>query len=217
MTKTSHFAQFMKNTAAIQQKSIKWLMYTVGCDNEDLPDFKYWFEKANALEALIDNGLKKLEPEFEKAGFNSDNLYYGRYFGSCKTPETGKAVEIVIGIWYNGDGDIADYFRYNPIDIKGIDKITRVIEKKATTKPKPIKTESDMLDKRGVKIDVGDTVAFARPDVSGKGYYIEIGIVQSFIGSTMVKIRYLEDTKTVQKTSQKVIVIKSNKAKTLGF
>lgn len=217
MTKTSNFAQFMKNTAAIQQKSIKWLMYTVGCDNEDLPDFKYWFEKADALEALIDNGLKKLEPEFEKAGFNSDNLYYGRYFGSCKTPETGKAVEIVIGIWYNDDGDIAEYFRYNPIDIKGIDKITRVIEKKTTAKPKPIKTESDMLDKRGVKIDVGDTVAFAIPDGGGKGYYIEIGIVQSFIGSTMVKIRYLEDTKTVQKTSQKVIVIKSNKAKTLGF
>ena len=218
MTKTSNFAQFMKNTAAIQQKSIKWLMYTVGCDNEDLPDFKYWFEKAAALEALIDNGLKKLEPEFEKAGFNSDNLYYGRYFGSCKTPETGKAVEIVIGIWYNGDGDIAEYFRYNPIDIKGIDKVTRVIEKKATAKPKPIKTESDMLDKRGVKIDVGDTVAFAMPDGGGKGYYIEIGIVQSFLGSTMVKIRYLEDTKTVKKTSPKVIVIKSaNKSKTLGF
>ena len=217
MTKTSNFAQFMKNTAAIQQKSIKWLMYTVGCDNEDMPDFKYWFEKANALEALIDNGLKSLEPEFEKAGFNSDNLYYGRYFGSCKTPETGKAVEIVIGIWYNGDGDIAEYFRYNPIDIKGIDKVTRVIEKKATAKPKPIKTESDMLDKRGVKIDVGDTVAFARPDVGGQGYHIEIGIVQSFLGSTMVKIRYLEDTKTVKKTSPKVIVIKSNKAKTLGF
>lgn len=217
MTKTSNFAQFIKNTAAIQQKSIKWLMYTVGCDNEDLPDAKYWFEKVNALEALIDNGLKNLESEFEKAGFNSDNLYYGRYFGSCKTPETGKAVEIVIGIWYNGDGDIADYFRYNPIDIKGIDKITRVIEKKVTAKPEPIKTESDMLDKRGVKIDVGDTVAFVRPDGGGKGYYIEIGIVQSFIGSTMVKIRYLEDTKTVQKTSSKMIVIKSNKAKTLGF
>lgn len=217
MTKTSNFAQFIKNTAAIQQKSIKWLMYTVGCDNEDLPDAKYWFEKAHALEALIDNGLKNLESEFEKAGFNSDNLYYGRYFGNCKTPETGKAVEIVIGIWYNGDGDIADYFRYNPIDIKGIDKITRVIEKKTTAKPEPIKTESDMLDKRGVKIDVGDTVAFAMPDVGGKGYYIEIGIVQSFIGSTMVKIKYLEDTKTVQKTSPKVIVIKSNKAKTLGF
>lgn len=217
MTKTSNFAQFIKNTAAIQQKSIKWLMYTVGCDNEDLPDAKYWFEKAHALEALIDNGLKNLESEFEKAGFNSDNLYYGRYFGHCKTPETGKAVEIVIGIWYNGDGDIADYFRYNPIDIKGIDKITRVIEKKTTAKPEPIKTESGMLDKRGVKIDVGDTVAFAMPDVGGKGYYIEIGIVQSFIGSTMVKIRYLEDTKIVQKTSPKVIVIKSNKAKTLGF
>ena len=217
MTKTSNFAQFMKNTAAIQQKNIKWLMYTVGCDNEDLPDFKYWFEKADALEALIDNGLKKLEPEFEKAGFNSDNLYYGRYFGSCKTPETGKAVEIVIGIWYNGDGDIAEYFRYNPIDIKGIDKVTRVIEKKTTAKPKPIKTESDMLDKRGVKIDVGDTVAFARPDSDGQNYHIEIGIVQSFLGSTMVKIRYLEDTKTVKKTSPKVIVIKSNKSKTLGF
>ena len=26
MTKTSNFAQFMKNTAAIQQKSIKWLI-----------------------------------------------------------------------------------------------------------------------------------------------------------------------------------------------
>ena len=217
MTKTSNFAQFIKNTAAIQQKSIKWLMYTVGCDNEDLPDAKYWFEKTNALEALIDNGLKNLESEFEKAGFNSDNLYYGVYFGNCKTPETGKAVEIVIGIWYNGDGNIADYFRYNPIDIEGIDKITRVIEKKTTAKPEPIKTESDMLDKRGVKIDVGDTVAFVRPDGGGKGYYIEIGIVQSFIGSTMVKIRYLEDTKTVQKTSSKVIVIKSNKAKTLGF
>ena len=217
MTKTSNFAQFMKNTAAIQQKNIKWLMYTVGCDNEDLPDFKYWFEKADALEALIDNGLKKLEPEFEKAGFNSDNLYYGRYFGSCKTPETGKAVEIVIGIWYNGDGDIAEYFRYNPIDIKGIDKVTRVIEKKTTAKPKPIKTESDMLDKRGVKIDVGDTVAFARPDSDGQNYHIEIGIVQSFLGTTMVKIRYLEDTKTVKKTSPKVIVIKSNKSKTLGF
>lgn len=218
MTKTSNFAQFMKNTAAIQQKSIKWLMYTVGCDNEDLPDFKYWFEKADALEALIDNGLKKLEPEFEKAGFNSDNLYYGRYFGSCKTPETGKAVEIVIGIWYNGDGDIAEYFRYNPINIKGIDKVTRVIEKKTTAKPKPIKTESDMLDKRGVKIDVGDTVAFARPDSDGQNYHIEIGIVQSFLGSTMVKIRYLEDTKTVKKTSPKVIIIKSaNKSKTLGF
>ena len=218
MTKTSNFAQFMKNTAAIQQKSIKWLMYTVGCDNEDLPDFKYWFEKADALEALIDNGLKKLEPEFEKAGFNSDNLYYGRYFGSCKTPETGKAVEIVIGIWYNGDGDIAEYFRYNPINIKGIDKVTRVIEKKTTAKPKPIKTESDMFDKRGVKIDVGDTVAFARPDSDGQNYHIEIGIVQTFLGSTMVKIRYLEDTKTVKKTSPKVIIIKSaNKSKTLGF
>lgn len=218
MTKTSNFAQFIKNTAAIQQKSIKWLMYTVGCDNEDLPDAKYWFEKAKALEALIDNGLKKLEPELEKAGFNSDNLYYGRYFGSCKTPETRKAVEIVIGIWYNGDGDIADYFRYNPIDIKGIDKITRVIEKKTTAKPEPIKTESDMLDKRGIKIDVGDTVAFAMPDVGGKGYYIEIGIVQSFHGTTMVNIEYSESpTKIVRKTSQKVIIIKTNKSKTLGF
>lgn len=218
MTKTSNFAQFIKNTAAIQQKSIKWLMYTVGCDNEDLPDAKYWFEKTSALEALIDNGLQKLEPELEKAGFNSDNLYYGRYFGSCKTPETGKAVEIVIGIWYNGDGDIADYFRYNPIDIKGIDKITRVIEKKTTAKPEPIKTESDMLDQKGVKIDVGDTVAFAMPDVGGKGYYIEIGIVQSFHGTTMVNIEYSESpTKIVRKTSQKVIVIKTNKSKTLGF
>ena len=218
MTKTSNFAQFIKNTAAIQQKSIKWLMYTVGCDNEDLPDAKYWFEKTSALEALIDNGLKKLEPELEKAGFNSDNLYYGRYFGSCKTPETGKAVEITLGIWYNGDGNIAEYFRYNPIDIKGIDKIVRVIEKKATAKPKPIKTESDILDQKGIKIDIGDTVAFVSPDSGGKGYYIETGIVQSFHGTTMVNIEYSESPiKIVRKTSQKVIVIKTNKSKTLGF
>ena len=218
MTKTVNFAQFIKNTSAIQQKSIKWLAYVIGCDNEDLPDFKYWFEKANALEALIDNGLKKLEPEFEKAGFNSDNLYYGTYFGSCKTPEIWKDVEIVLGIWYNGDGDIAEYFRYNPIDIKGIDKITRVIEKKTTSKPKPIKTESDILDQKGIKIDIGDTVAFARPDAGGQGYYIETGIVQSFHGTTMVNIEYSESpTKITRKIGQKVIVIKSNKSKTLGF
>ena len=217
MTKTSNFAQFIKNTAAIQQKSIKWLAYTIGCDNEDLPDAKYWFEKAKALEALIDNGLKKLEPELEKAGFNSDNLYYGRCFGRCKIPETGKAVEIVIGIWYNGEDDITDFFENNPIPIKEIN-VVRAFEKKATTKPKPIKTESDMLDQKGIKIDVGDTVAFVSPDSGGKGYYIEIGIVQSFHGTTMVNIEYSESpTKIVRKTSQKVIVIKSNKAKTLGF
>lgn len=223
MKKISNFSQFLKDKAAARNKNLKWAIYGIGCDNKDIPEQKLWYEKENALEARFFNELKKLEPELEKAGFKSENIYYGTSLGMFTPPKVGRAVSVYIGIWYDGDGDIADYLRYQPIEIKGIDKLTVAIERKTVQKPKPAATVSKMVDKKGVNIEVGDTVAFAKPDIGGQGYYIEVGVVKSFSGTTQANIeapRWSGSTEltVILKTGSKIIVIKStNKSKKLGF
>lgn len=223
MKKISNFSQFLKGKATAQNKSLKWAIYGVGCENEDIPEQKFWYQKENTLEARFYNGLKKLEPELEKAGFKSENVYYGSDIGMFAPPEVGRPVSISIGIWYDGDGDFIDFLRYHPIEIGGIDKAVRVIERKTVQKPKPAATVSRMTDKKGVNIEVGDTVAFAKPDIGGQGYYLEVGVVKSFSGTTQANIEAPHwsgsaELTVISKTGSKIIVIKSaNKSKKLGF
>lgn len=223
MTKMPNFSQFMKDMAAAQKKNLKWAIYGVGCDYEDIPEQSMWYQKKNVLEAKIDNGLKALEANLEKAGFKSKDIYYGTGMGMFVPPTVERPIVVYIGIWYDGDGDIADYLYGYPIQIEGIDKVTRVIEKKTVQRPKPAATKSDMVDQKGVKIEVGDTVAFAKSDIGGQGYFLETGIVKSFSGTTQANIEAprwhnSKELTTISKTSSKVLVIKSaNKSKKLGF
>lgn len=223
MTKMPNFSQFMKDMATAKKKNLKWAIYGIGCDDEDIPEQRMWYQKMNALEAKIDDGLKKLESNLEKAGFNSKDIYYGTGMGMFTPPTVERSIVVYIGIWYDGDRDIADYLFCFPIQIAGIDKATRVIEKKIVQKPKPAATKSDMVDQKGVKIEIGDIVAFAKSNTGGQGYSLETGIVKSFSGTTQANIEALcwhnsKDLTTISKTSSKILVIKSaNKSKKLGF